>query len=517
MLLTVVAATSERVAATASRKAKTALVASCLEQARSEGSPDAGPPTALLCAAYLSGQVLQDRLGVGYAAVRDVTRVASLPNAELDVQEVHAVLDTIATCAGLGSKQRKQDLLKGLFARATGEEQQFLAKLLLGELRQGALQGVLLDAVAQVTGIAATALRRALLLGGDLTTVAARALLEGEAGLETFRLRVFQPLAPMLAQPSDFEEALSQSPHPQAEYKLDGARVQVHKLGDEVKVYSRLLNDVSAAVPEVIATAQQLPVHSAVLDGEAIAMHADGRPQPFQVTMRRFGRKASQAKLLEEIPLTCFFFDCLHVDGQDLFAAPFEERATMLERLVPAAARVTARRVTIREELDAFFSQALAAGHEGLVVKDVRAAYEPGRRGSSWLKLKPVHTLDLVVLAAEWGSGRRQGTLSNLHLGARSADGFVMLGKTFKGLTDELLAFQTQELLKRELRREGHIVHVRPELVVEIAFDGVQSSTQYPGGVALRFARVKRYRPDKVADQADSIEQVRAFLPPRPV
>ena len=395
-----------------------------------------------------------------------------------------------------------------LLARATADERAFLIRLLGGDLRQGALAGVMAEAVARAAGVPATALRRALMLHGDLAAVAVIALTEGRAGLAAVALQVGRPLAPMLAgTAADIPAALEKIAPAAVDWKLDGARIQVHRDGDDVAIYTRTLDDVTARLPEVVAVARALPVRAIVLDGEAIALRDDGRPEPFQVTAARFGTRGARS------PLASLFFDLLHVDGEDLLDAPLAERSAALERAVPAAHRI--RRVVAADAAtaQAAFDAAVAAGHEGVVVKALDAPYAAGRRGAAWLKVKPVHTLDLVVLAAEWGHGRRRGKLSNLHLGARDEEqgGWAMLGKTFKGLTDELLAWQTERLLALQTHREGIAVFVRPELVVEIAFDGVQTSSRYPSGMALRFARVKRYREDKPASEADTVATVRAI------
>jgi DNA ligase-1 len=346
------------------------------------------------------------------------------------------------------------------------------------------------------------------MLAGELLAVAEAAMGEGEEGLARFRLAPLRPVGPMLAQTaSDVEAALARIAEATVEWKLDGARIQAHRAGGEIAVFTRNLADITPRVPEIVAVVRALAVDSIVLDGEAIALRADGRPEPFQVTMSRFGTRTPGG----ERTLSVFFFDCLHLDGDDLVDLPGRERVARLDACVPAAhvvPRIAAESVGAAQQ---FLDEALARGHEGVMVKALDSVYEAGRRGAGWLKVKPSHTLDLVVLAVEWGSGRRQGWLSNLHLAARDAEngGFVMLGKTFKGMTDEMLAWQTDHLLSLETHRDGRIVHVRPELVVEVAFDGVQTSSRYPGGVALRFARVKAYRPDKAASEADTIETVR--------
>jgi DNA ligase-1 len=409
----------------------------------------------------------------------------------------------MADVSGAGATAARRRLLTDLFARATEPEQRLLAGLVSGELRQGAQAGVLTDAVAQAAAVPLTAVRTAVLLAGSLPDVAEAALTQGTDGLARYRLEVGRPLSPMLAAPgADLAEALTRTPRPSVEWKLDGIRVQVHRDGDRVHVFTRSLDDITDRVPELVEVALGLPVRSVVLDGEALALLPDGRPAPFQVTASRAATRGAGSA----VPLTPCFFDVLHADGEDLLGLPLADRVGVLDRVVPQRWRVP----RALDGFEDFAAAALAAGHEGVVVKDLDAPYDAGRRGGSWRKVKPVHTFDLVVLAAEWGHGRRTGRLSNLHLGARDpAGGFVMLGKTFKGLTDELLAWQTAALLERQVSTDGWTVVVRPELVVEIAVDGVQTSPRYPGGMALRFARVVRYRPDKSADQADTVDDVR--------
>jgi len=504
MLLHELVTTSGRVAATSGRLAKIELLAALLQRAAADEIETA--------IAALSGSLRQGRIGVGYAALRAARPERAADDPSLTLAAVDAALEQVARTRGLGSAAVKDRLLRELFAQGTEEEQEFLFRLLIGELRQGALQGLMVEAVARATGLDPDGVRRAAMLAGDLGVVARAALTDGAAGLARFQLELFRPLQPMLAQPADdVADALAQLGEAAFEYKLDGARIQVHRSGDEVRVFSRQLNDVTPAVPEVVDAARRLSLRDAILDGEAIALQADGTPLPFQVTMRRFGRKLDVERLRAEVPLTAFFFDVLSADGAVLLGEPYTRRFAALEQLVPPQARVP--RIVTRDALEAgrFFEQAIAAGHEGLMAKALGARYDAGARGAAWLKLKPAHTLDLVVLAAEWGHGRRRGWLSNLHLGARAPDagGFVMLGKTFKGMTDEMLAWQTAALLSLETSRDEYTVYVRPELVVEVAFNGVQASPQYPGGVALRFARVVRYRPDKRADEADTIATVR--------
>jgi DNA ligase-1 len=513
MLLERIARASEAVGATRARRRKLEALAECLAEL--------APEELEIATAWLAGELRQGRIGVGWAAVHRAladARDAAVPAASPTLAEVDARLARIAQLGGRGAAAERQRLLGELFTRLAPDERHFLARLLLGELRQGALEGVLLEAVAKASGLAAPALRRAAMLGGSLRAVASAALREGEAGLAGFRLELFRPVQPMLAQSADdVADALARLGRAAFEWKLDGARVQIHRKGDLVRVFTRRGNEVTPAVPELVEAVRALPLRSAVLDGEALGLRPDGRPLPFQVTMRRFGRRLDVEALRRELPLALRCFDCLLLDGADLTGRPAEVRVAALESALPAGLRV-ARRVTAdAEAARAFLADALAQGHEGVMAKSLDHPYEAGRRGADWLKVKPTHSLDLVVLAAEWGSGRRRGWLSNLHLGARDpGGGFVMLGKTFKGLSDETLAWQTERLQQLATSSEGHVVHVRPELVVEIAFDGVQQSPQYPGGVALRFARVKGYRPDKRAEDADGIEAVRALLPAPP-
>jgi DNA ligase-1 len=504
---------SEAVAATRSRTDKVARLAACLGAL--------APEEVAFGMAALSG-LPPERLGVGPAALREAANVAAAAEPTLTLGEVAGALAALGALGGRGSARARAERLAALFARATREEQRFLAGWLAGGLRQGAAQGLVLEALARAGGATADAVRRAVALAGALAPVA-EALLGGGPGarggadaLARFELQLFRPLRPMLAQPADDVAAvLAALGEAALEWKLDGARVQVHKAGDEVRVFSRRMNEVGDSLPEVIEAVRALPVRSAVLDGEAIALRPDGAPQPFQVTMRRFGRRQDDPALRRALPLSVFFFDCLHLDGDDLTPLEARERHAALVRAAPPALRVPRLVTADREAAEAFLDAALAAGHEGVMAKSLVAPYEAGERGGAWRKLKVAHTLDLVVLAAEWGSGRRRGWLSNLHLGARDpGGGFVMLGKTFKGLTDRALAWQTRELLAREVARDATTVFVRPELVVEIALSGVQSSPHYPAGLALRFARVRRYRPDKHPEDADTIAAVRALHVP---
>jgi DNA ligase 1 len=502
--------TSRAVADTRSRNTKIARLAELLRAV--------DPDEAAIAVGWLTGDLLQGRIGVGPAAVRNARAVTPAATPTLSAAETDAVFTRIAGMGGAGSTAARAHALRSIFERATADEQDFIARLLWGELRQGALEGVMADALARAGGVPAATVRRAAQHAGDLPSVARAVLRGGADALRAFGVRVFRPLQPMLAQPAlDLDDALRRLGRAALDYKLDGARVQVHRLGDEVRVYTRSLNEITGSVPELVETALSLPAHEFVLDGEAIALREDGRPRPFQVTMSRFGSRVDVQQLRATVPVSAFFFDCLYLAGSSLLDSPAADRFAVLAELVPAGAAVTRIVTADASEAADFLAQALAAGHEGIVAKSLDAAYDAGRRGGAWLKVKRTDTLDLVVLAAEWGNGRRQGWLSNLHLGARDAatGSFVMLGKTFKGLTDALLEWQTAELLAREVGREGHIVHVRPELVVEIAFEGVQASSRYPGGVALRFARVKRYRDDKAAPEADTIDRVTSLLSPR--
>ena len=510
MLFADVAGTSTAVAATSARRAKVELLAAALRALAETGDPvqiEAG-------AAYLAGEMRQRQIGVGWASLRDLPAPAEHPS--LTVRQVDARLAELGAVAGVGSVARRRALVHQLFAALTADEQRMLAAIISGELRQGAQAGLLADAIAAAAAVPLTAVRRALLLAGDLRKVAAAALVEGEAGLAAFHLRVGRPLAPMLAQSApSVEEALTATGAPAAvDAKLDGIRVQVHRDGTDVAVFSRSLDDITARVPEIVAATLALDVGTAVLDGEALLVDDDGRPRPFQEisghAARRPGRHPSDGAIAAR--MTPFFFDALHLDGTDLIDEPSSRRWAALDAVVPATNRVTRTLVDTPDAGAAAFTEALGRGYEGVVVKATDAPYDVGRRGTGWIKVKPRHTLDLVVLAAEWGHGRRRGWLSNLHLGARDpAGGFVMLGKTFKGLTDAMLAWQTERLLELAIDRGDWVVTVRPELVVEIAFDGVQASSRYPGGVALRFARVLRYREDKSASEADTIDAVRAF------
>jgi DNA ligase-1 len=502
-------AVSQRVGATTARLAKVRELAACLRAVE--------PSEIDTAVHYLSGEIPQGRFGIGYATLRKASESSGgTATASLTIADVDRSLTDVAAVRGSGSAARRNEALQALFGRATPDEQEFLIRLLTGELRQGALEGVMVEAVAAAAAIPVEQIRRAAMYARNLGAVARAALTDGAAALAQFQLEPLSPIAPMLAQvAADAGEALAQLGGEVAfEWKMDGARIQLHKSGDSVRIYTRSSNEVTAAVPEIVETAQRLPAREMILDGEAIAFTAAGRPYPFQVTMRRFGRKLDVEKLRGELPMRAFFFDCLHFEGETLTAQPARERFAALARAVPAELIIPRLVTASAQAAQEFYDAAIAAGHEGLMAKSLDSPYEAGNRGASWLKIKHVHTLDLVVLAAEWGHGRRTGKLSNLHLGALDpATGeYVMLGKTFKGLTDALLEWQTRELQAREIRNDGWTVYVRPELVVEIAFSDLQASPRYPGGLALRLARVKRYRSDKRLEEADTMETVRKIF-----
>jgi len=507
-LLATLVETSERVAATSARLAKVQTLAAYLRTLPAEEVEIAVP--------YLSGSTAQGRPGVGYALLQDAA-AGGHGGVPLSLQDVDAALTRITAEQGAGAAARRRELLRELFARATSREQTFLSRLLVGELRQGALAGVMIEAIAAASGLPADEVRGASMYVPAVGTLARLALFGGAAALAgRVKLEVFSPVAPMLAQTAaDTAEALALLGGTAAfEWKMDGARIQVHKAGAEVRVYTRALNEVTGSVPEIVAAVRGFASETLVLDGEAIALDRAARPRPFQTTMRRFGRTVNVAELVDELPLSAFFFDCLRIGGETLVARAYGERHAALVQAVPEPMRVPRLVTSAPEAARGFYSASLAAGHEGVMAKSLDAAYEAGGRGAGWLKIKRAHTLDLVVLAAEWGHGRRTGRLSNLHLGALDPQtgAYVMLGKTFKGLTDALLAWQTQALLEREIRRDRHTVYVRPELVVEVAFSDLQASSRYPGGLALRLARVKRYREDKRAAEADTMEAVRRIF-----
>jgi len=506
-----VAATSVEVGGTSSRLTKVAHIAELLRRAAAE------PDVVAIIVSWLSGELRQRQIGVGWASLRSRPPPASDP--VLTVIGVDATFSKIGAVSGKGAQATRAELVAGLFAAATETEQAFLLRLLGGELRQGALAGIMADAVAKAAGIPAPAVQRAAMLGGDLPAVAAAGLSGGAAALDAFTLEVGRPVGPMLAQTATgVADALERHGGTTIfEAKLDGARVQIHRAGDEVTVYTRSLDDVTARLPEVVEATLALPVTDLIADGEAIALRPDNRPHRFQVTASRFGRSVDVAWALaaqKAEPLSVFFFDILHRDGLDLIDAPTTERLAALDAVVPPVHRVDRLMTADPSEAADFLDATLAAGHEGVMAKAPDAPYQAGRRGAGWLKVKPVHTLDLVVLAVEWGSGRRRGKLSNIHLGARDpvSGEFVMVGKTFKGMTDSMLDWQTARFTELAVGgTEGYVVQLRPEQVVEVALDGVQKSSRYPGGLALRFARVVRYRDDKSPAEADTIDAVRAL------
>jgi DNA ligase-1 len=508
MRLNDIVETSLDVSRTRARLRKIQRLADCLRQLP--------PQEILIGASYLTGNLPQGRIGLGPAVLRKVLGSATpATQPTLALEAVDRTFAELAATTGAGSSKRRQETLGNLFARATIDEQHFLVRLVLGELRQGALEAVMVEALARAAGCDGAAVRRAVMVSGDLVAVARALLTEGETALEAFRLELMTPVQPMLAQTADdVPEALEKLERALFELKMDGARVQVHKDHDVVRVYTRGLNDVSLAVPEVVETARAIPATALILDGETIALREDGRPHPFQTTMRRFGRRTDVERMRAELPLSVFFFDCLHFEGEDLLGRNLEERREAMGGVLTNDVIMPHVASDDPEEAQAFLTGALAKGHEGVMAKALGSTYEAGNRGAAWLKLKMAHSLDLVVLAAEWGSGRRRGWLSNLHLGAREPETgqFAMIGKTFKGLTDALLEWQTKRLLELEIGRDEHTVYVRPELVVEIACNEVQASARYASGLALRFARVKRYRPDKRAADADTMETVQAIF-----
>ncbi|MFY0406778.1 ATP-dependent DNA ligase [Solicola sp. PLA-1-18] len=505
MLLARLAACSEALASTSSRLAKRRLVAEVV----AEATPDEVP----LAVSYLSGSLLQRRTGVGWASLRDLPAPVDEP--QLDVLEVDAAFDALSRFSGPGSSATRADAVRDLFARATASEQRYLVALVSGEVRQGALESVAQDAVAEAHGVAAPRVRRAAMLLGSTVEAARLLATEGPEALDAVRLQVGTPVSPMLAATAaDPQAAADKAGLPAlVDAKLDGIRVQVHRDGDSVRLWSRSLDELTDRLPEVVDVVRALPQQRLVLDGEVIAHRDDGTPEAFQVVASRTASQVDVAEARERTPVRLWVFDLLHLDGRDLMDEPLEVRVAEAGRVLPADLLVERRLVDDVDALREVFEDAVARGYEGVVVKRPDAPYAAGRRDSGWVKVKPRHTLDLAVVAAEWGHGRRTGVLSNLHLAARAddGDGWVMLGKTFKGLTDTVLAWQTEQLLAREVRRTAGTVHVDPPLVVEIAIDGLQDSTRYPGGVALRFARVLRYRDDLGLDDVDTLATVRAL------
>lgn len=503
MLLAEVVETSRRITSTSKRLEKIELLSGLLKRLN--------PEEVEVTVAFLSGTTRQGKIGIGYATLRaSMGPPAATPL--LQILDVDRLLDELSKVRGSGSEARKRELLSSIFGRATEAEQKFLSGLLVGELRQGALEGIMIEALAKASGIDAGRIRRAAMMGGGSVFIARAAMEQGEAGLSQFDIELFRPVQPMLAQTAeDVSEALAELGGEAAlEYKFDGARVQAHKSGGEVKIYSRGANDVSAAVPEIVSAVRAIPARDLILDGEVLSIDAAGRPLPFQMSMRRFGRKVNAGQLENELPMTPFWFDLLYLNGASTVDAAQAQRFRELSALVPGGNLVPYLATSGQDAAEDFLHQALSQGHEGVMAKARNAPYAAGSRGQSWLKIKQARTLDLVILAAEWGNGRRQGWLSNLHLGARDIEkgGFAMLGKTFKGLTDEMLAWQTAELQKIEIARDKYTVYVEPKLVAEIAFNEIQISARYASSLALRFARVKRYRPDKSAADSDTFQTV---------
>lgn len=502
MLFTRIIDTSSAVGATRSRTAKIEALRLLLA--------DLDPLDIGTVVSWLSGELPQGRIGIGWRTLVDID-VPPSSEASLAIRQVDDAITAIASTSGTGSTAKRRELLVGMLAAATADEREFLIRLMTGELRQGALEGIMTDAIAKAAGLKPAPVRRAFMLSGKLSATALAAMTGGEDALSQFGLEIGRPIRPMLASPAETLEAAwtELEGDVSVEYKLDGARIQVHRSGDEVHIYTRTLREITDSVPELVELIRGMQCMSVVLDGETLALTDSGRPRPFQETMSRFGAQSEHELLLKP-----YFFDCLHLDGVDLLDEPLERRIDALDRVaqghrIPSLVRPHA------DAAAAHFDEALAAGHEGVMIKSLSSVYAAGRRGRTWQKVKPEHTLDLVVLAAEWGYGRRTGWLSNLHLGARDPDGGppIMVGKTFKGLTDALLQWQTDEFPKHESSHDEHTVYLRPDLVVEIELDGVQVSNRYPGGVALRFARVLRYRPDKTAAHADTIDAVKALFP----
>ena len=496
---------SKQVSSTRSRKAKIVLVGELLRRVSDEELP--------IATNFLAGRMRQGKIGLGPAMVRRTLEklppiLAAKPTGLLEVDQLFS---EIAATRGRGSNQRRQELLATLLHSTNTTSQNFLAGLILGEVRQGALEGILIESMAFADGTDSDVVRRAVMLTGDIAEVASVSRSEGEAGLRQFEIELFRPVQPMLAETSeDVTQAIHQIGSAVFEYKLDGVRIQVHKSGEEVRVFTRHLNDVTACVPEIASQVRGLPIQQAILDGEVLAIRSDGWPHPFQTTMKRFGRSQAIHEIESSLPLSSYFFDCLMLEGQSMLDESTRRRHEALADCVPNNLIIPRIITGSSKEASDFLAAATNAGHEGVMAKELDANYAAGGRGQNWLKIKPSHTLDLVVLAAEWGSGRRRGYLSNLHLGARDANSneFIMIGKTFKGLTDQTLTWQTEQLLSREIQRDKSTVHVRPELVVEIAFNEVQTSPHYASGYALRFARVKSYRKDKGPEQADTIATI---------
>ena len=507
MLLKDIVDASKKVSATTRRKEKIFLLGECLK--RAQGLEIA------LAASYLSGQIPQGRPGIGWAVLQKALENRDEPPGRLSLLEVNRFFEETARARGAGAVEKKVRALRGLFSSAREEGKEFLVGLIMSEVRQGALQGLVLEAVAQTSGLPVERLQQGVMFSGNIGEVARAALEEGLQGLTRFQPRLFHPIAPMLANAAAAEgDAIGRWGRVACEFKVDGARVQIHKDGEEIRVFTRHLQEVTGRVPEIVAAARGFRMDKAIFEGETFAVRPGGRPLPFQTTMRRFGRVQEIEKIKKEIPLTSYFFDLLYLEGQPLFDEPYQKRFELLSERVPSAYRIPQTVTADEKEIQEFLQESLKAGHEGIMAKGVDSPYVAGQRGSYWLKIKPAKTLDLVILAAEWGHGRRQGWLSNLHLAARDPESgrFVMLGKTFKGLTDEMLRWQTERLLSLETHRDEWTVYVQPKLVVEIAYSDLQESPRYPGGLALRFARVKSYREDKSPAEADTIQGIQALF-----
>lgn len=502
MVLKDIVEISKSVSLTARKREKISLLASLLR--RAEGEEIA------LAVRYLSGQIPQSRLGIGWATVQEALKDLSDEHRPLGLIDVNRWFDRISRERGPGSSGRKVVLLRGLLSHGRQDEREFLIGLLMGEIRQGALEGVVLEALSRASSVPIDQLRESLMFSGDIGEVGQVALEEGSAGLSRFQPRLFHPISPMLANSAEGEEdALERLGEAGFEYKIDGARIQIHKEREQVRIFTRHLKDITERLPELVVLVRTFQLRDAIIEGEAFASRENHRPLPFQTTMRRLGRIQDIERLRAEIPLVSYFFDLLYLDGESFIKAPYRQRLDTLSRLIPSSYIIPRKVAASEKEAQDFLRRSLDAGHEGIMAKDLDSPYVAGHRGNYWLKIKPVHTLDLVVLAAEWGHGRRRGWLSNLHLGARDPESgrFIMLGKTFKGLTDEMLRWQTKKLLELESSHDEWTVQVKPELVVEVAFSDFQESPRYPGGLALRFARVRRYREDKTPNEADTIQK----------
>ncbi len=503
MLLRDIVTVSKRVRETTRKKEKIFLISDFLKNCRGKEIS--------IASSYLSGEIPQQSLGIGWGILEKVISTSLLNPKNINLIEVDQFLNEISSLSGKGSLEKKVKLLQDLFSSIDEEEKQFIAGLITGELRQGALVGIVIDAITEASNIPEQLIQQAFMLSGNIGEVARVALEEGVSGLSSFKPRLFKPISPMLANTAEKEDdPLLRWGEVACEYKIDGARIQVHKDKEEIKVFTRHLKEVTERVPEIIEFAKGLPFDQAIFEGEVFAIRGDGRPMPFQITMRRFGRVQEIERIRKELPLTSYFFDLLYIDGESLLNEPYNKRFHLLSKHIPDRYIIPRIITNQKDEILNFLKKSLEEGNEGIMAKSMDSPYVAGHRGYYWLKIKPSQTLDLVVLGAEWGHGRRKGYLSNLHLGARDPESgrFIMLGKTFKGLTDEMLRWQTEKLLSIEIDRDEWTVYVQPSLVVEIAFDSLQESPRYPGGLALRFARVKRYRLDKSPHEADTIQKV---------